>query len=380
MSIGKFFKRTAYIEAFLLFSLIPAYYVWGSIVRTLCSFILAAFLLKDIFFYGSSKKNGISIIFTLLYIYLAYVSNKNILGIIFSLTIPIILFVRSAYLKRILNSFRDIYAIITCISLLVYFCVLYLGIDLPSRTIAPLNKLKSGYYVLYPFFVYYQNVAINFRFSCLFDEPGVVGTISALLLLLDNFNLKKWQNIIILISGIFSFSFFFYILCALYLLLTPPYKYKFLYIPIIIIILYLFRDNEVVNTLVFSRFEITDGQIAGDNRVGLGFDSFYNSFKQSNRYWLGLGPGTASLIDPEGSSYKHVIVDYGVLFFAIYILTFLGYAIKLIKRYKSFFIYTICVLGTMYQRPLINQITLVFILISSVYILKDSEIIEYNDK
>lgn len=364
-------KNSAYIEAFLLFSLIPAYYVWGSILRTACSFILALFLISDIILHGSNKHKIIPTIFTVLYIYIAFLSGKNILGVLFSITTPILFFVRPIYLKNILNSFRNIYALVTAISLVVYICVVYVGVNLPYKTISPLNDLKNSYYSVYPFFVQYQTVLSGFRFSCLFDEPGVVGTISALLLLLDNFNLKKWQNIVILISGIFSFSFFFYVLSAVYLIVTAPAKYKLLSLIIIIITIYLLRDNDVVNSLVISRFEFNDGSFVGDNRVGLGFDSFYENFKKSNKFLFGLGPGMASKIDPEGSSYKHVVVDYGIIFFIIYMASFMGYSLSVLKRIKPLLIYSICVFGTMYQRPFINQPTLILILIASIYTLNN---------
>ena len=63
-----------------------------------------------------------------------------------------------------------------------------------------------------------------YRFMGPFDEPGVLGTISALLLSADKLNLNKNSNKIIFFSGLISLSLAFYVLISLYFILAMVLK------------------------------------------------------------------------------------------------------------------------------------------------------------
>jgi predicted RNA-binding protein with RPS1 domain len=82
--------------------------------------------------------------------------------------------------------------------------------------IDPLNPLKDFLYKQYPFLVM-PNEVINVefpRFYGVFDEPGVIGTFAGIMLFAERYNLKKISNIILFVSGVFSFSLFFILLSA----------------------------------------------------------------------------------------------------------------------------------------------------------------------
>lgn len=53
-----------------------------------------------------------------------------------------------------------------------------------------------------------------FRLSAVYDEPGMVGTVAALLLSADRFRLQRWQNLVLLSGGILSFSLAFCLLAT----------------------------------------------------------------------------------------------------------------------------------------------------------------------
>ena len=80
--------------------------------------------------------------------------------------------------------------------------LLFFGIPVPGKIIAPLNAVKTYNYIAYPFLVIpnYLGAGLDVYFQSLrfcgpFDEPGVVGTIAGLMLYIDNFNLKDKRNI-----------------------------------------------------------------------------------------------------------------------------------------------------------------------------------------
>lgn len=354
-----------YTEAALFFTLIPCFFVWGSILRTLCALILAVLLIYDIVKYGANKTKAYSILFVILYGYLAVISGKNMNGMMVTLSVVPVFFLSEKRLLSISDSFRNIFAFFAVPSLIFYLLFLS-GVGLPGVYIPALNPLKSGYYTLYPFFVYYFDIIPTLRFQYLFDEPGVVGTIAGLLLMTGDFNMRKWQNIAIFVAGFLSFSLFFNLVTAYYIVTQLKVKQQVGVLVVIAGLLYLFRNNEVLNLLVFDRISLEDGQLFVNNRLGSSsFESYYESFTKTNDYYWGLGPGTASEMDPKGSSYTHVILDYGLYFFVTYMLSFYLYAFRKLRGIRHLLIFSMCLIGTMYQRPFINQIPLILLILAS---------------
>lgn len=66
-------------------------------------------------------------------------------------------------------------------------------------------------YTVYPLLVLDKGVDI-LRFYGPFNEPGVVGTLGAVLLCTQKFNFKDWRTLIILLAGVLSMSLFFFAL------------------------------------------------------------------------------------------------------------------------------------------------------------------------
>lgn len=319
----------AYILALLLFSMIPAFYVWNNPLYTLLPYIIALIVFTDILQH-SSQRNSVFIQHTLclalVLFYFFIINGYTIIGFITKLCVFPILFARRKLFKETLQAFTNVYALLMLFSLCSYFLVILLGVNLPYRVIPPFNEIKTYSYLLYPFMVTSDSVNLlgaNFRFMGMFDEPGVVGTISAVLLIISRFDFKQKRNIVILISGIFSFSLFFYLICFISIIVQSPLKVKIVVVLFIGAILFLLRDNEVVNTLIFSRFTMENDFISFvDNRNTTLFNDAYEQFKQSSAYWTGMGVGTAMRVGEGGSSYKMLVMDYGMVFFGVYIISY----------------------------------------------------------
>ena len=214
---------------------------------------------------------------------------------------------------------------------------------------------------------------MSLRFCGYFDEPGVIGTISGVLLAVNRCNLKDWKSWPLLISGIFSFSLFFYVFIAMYVILFAPIKYKILSgIAVAVAMAYLVTGDSVVSDLILSRLEIgDDGTIVGDNRTRWFFDSFYENFLHSDKLWFGYGKGYASTeADPGGASYKHLIVDFGIVMSVLYLLAFTLFYMSFRLKFKDFLFVMMIFFAVMFQRPIIFSYVYLFLLIIPPIILK----------
>ena len=231
-------------------------------------------------------------------------------------------------------------------------------------------------YYAYPFLVYVENYGfLNFRFHGLFDEPGVVGTISGAIMLTEQFNLKKYKNIPIFLSGFFSLSLFFFAVSIAYVALRSSKVIKISIVLLLLVSFAALSQNEVLDTLVFERLEYSDGSLAGDNRDHMS-KTWYKNFSESSAYWWGLGGGSHAVHNPGGASYKDLIIDYGFVFFITYIFAFIWASLRLIKRRSDVLLYIILLLSVLYQRPFLGNISYTFIMFAPLFIFSQNKVSE----
>lgn len=365
----------SYLAAFCLFSNIPAFYVWHTkipLILSLCFFIIVL--------YENYKRNwkinlSFSIIlFAISFVIIGFKAQFNFFGWLELFCIFSVFLAEPHFLKATFNAFGKVFSITMFLSLVVYVFVVLLKVNLPHVPILSLNVLKPYNYYLYPFLIVTdQDLSSNsLRFMGLFDEPGVVGTISAILLVANRFDLKRKENIVLLLSGIASFSLFFYVVCAIYVLLIIPRQTKLLYIVGLFLLFVGFHDNVALNELVFSRFQLEEGRFLGDTRATIEFDEFYKNFRHTSQYWTGLGSGMGTILNQGGSSYKQVVVNYGMICFMIYNLGYLVVVFNKLKKFKTIFVFALVFIGTMYQRPFVTNISITFLIVSSLFIIKDN--------
>jgi hypothetical protein len=210
------------------------------------------------------------------------------------------------------------------------------------------------------------------RFYGFYDEPGVVGTIAAVLLCSDGFNLQKWYNIPIFIAGVLSFSLFFNIVMLFYGLAYLRMRQRILFITILVG-LFTLSDNEVLDTYIFSRFNIENNELVGDNRTGENFEVWYNeSFRKTDAYWWGIGTNTENV---GGASYKDIIVKYGIVFFAAYYILFIFLLYNKMGINQRFVLSVFILIAVLYQRPFIVSHIYVFIIyVSAISLYRRHEV------
>jgi hypothetical protein len=211
----------------------------------------------------------------------------------------------------------------------------------------------------------------------MFDEPGVIGIFVTVLLVIDNYNFKSKQNIILFIAGILSFSLYFILCSIVFFFLTGSLKKRLFVIPIFIIFFLFTKDNLLLDNLVWDRLTIEDGQWKGDNRSSAGLNASYSSFLHSDDLLWGKGQNYLRSYGETGnSSYKELVMTYGLVFLIFLCISFILFAYIHIRNRKYFFLFLLLFFGMIYQRPFIFDPAYFFIYIAAILKFKEISLID----
>lgn len=349
------------IIAFAFFIKLSPYFVWnfGDIYFEYGSSLLIAFIFILKMRKLNRKDKLLFISYILCAIVYGFTNGQNILAWVVILILGFIAFAKDQFNVRVYHSFIILYCVIIGLGVCSWFLVL-LGVMQPIGFVNTISDdvAKQSGYIVYPFALVIQG-ADAIRFRGVFDEPGIVGTMSSILLCCNKFNFKDWKTYSLLLSGLLSLSFFFYIIVLVYLivnsiLINRRFSYLVLLVAIVLSAFYFTKDNEIIYDTLWSRFEwdSSSGKFVGDNRSGDTIDQYYKSIKGTRQFWLGTD-SKAKIVYmlSESSSYKNVVLLYGMLFFFLYCLFFILFGFLHKKTFAQFFLYAFVFLGMIYQRP-----------------------------
>lgn len=339
-----------------IFSMNP-YFVWPSFLHGILNYLTYLLYASASFFLflccspqcGIRKKNvwGTSL---LIIIFLCTYFNsggnlglRTLIGACLSYFFLFCLFSRDEDALEKVYKYFIILFIFSVLPGLLYYILELFGISLSIGTIQSENQLaysnsaefvgsSIGNYKLYIGAV--MRINSNTRMSGIFDEPGLVGTVAALLLCARRLKFKQDpQSIILFIILFFSFSFAGYIIFALYIvfILLRNRKWKLcLFILIAFIGLIIFMRIDLSNTPLFSiqnRFQFTkDGLTIINNRQTSTFEKGYALFKNASivtkLFGFGYGASSRNPYLLGSSSYKLTIYNSGYFTFLCMILFF----------------------------------------------------------
>jgi hypothetical protein len=335
-----------------LFLLSKPYIMWGTgRLDMFLGFIISLISLYNIRKFSKTELVAISLF--IIYVIYAAATQYNIFGIITKLVIiPFLLINRKATLIYF-KWFKNIFVLSLLISLIVYVAVVFFSIPIGYNLISPLNEGKGLNYIQYPFLVSERLLGFNYyniRFCGMFDEPGVVGTLTIIILFAERFNLRSKQNIILLIAGLLSFSLYFYIVGLVYYLAFSKGKYR-LSMVFLFIVFYLFTSQYVlVNKLIWSRFTIENGKLSGDSRSSEMLDNTYDKLLVSNDLLWGKGIKYAFDYADGSASFKLVVIAYGLVFLVVVLMAFSIFAYCNIRQQKYLNAYLLFFIGMLYNR------------------------------
>jgi hypothetical protein len=244
--------------------------------------------------------------------------------------------------ERILHVTTKLFSSILFISL-IYYVIYLIGINLPYTIINYDNNPSYNCFENYFFLIIYTGEFYT-RFQSIFLEPGHIGMICALLLYVNHYNLKNVNVIILIISIILSFSLAAYILTFLgYLIydiskikniIKKTVKWCAIFIIFLVTLLFFYKNHSdsIFTNLIVNRLDYNEDKIiAGNNRIQLSFESYYEQiFFSEKNYFLGIGIDEFNKKFPHGgnSSYKVFIVQHGLLGVIILFIFFLIFVIS----------------------------------------------------
>lgn len=366
------YKISIYVIAVCVFLSLQPYFVWfiDDYLNALLVVIMIVPALS--FLIRTNEKGTLAIIFFFLccyaYIFWAGTTYKGF-SLIFILPL-LFLLIRNEIKVLVFTYFINVLSFVLLLGIITYFLGFF--IPLPVINVPPLNEVKEGLYQIHVF-----HTAFGYRFSSVFDEPGVVGTICALLISYKTIEIKTTTSRIIIIAGLLSLSLAFYIVLLINVLFNFNKNYI---IPIVFfaIIYMTLPSNNILSTAIMARLEIVDGKISGDNRTGKYFDNNYERFVEKGGADLlfGRGPKADQLDDADNagnSSYKMLIYRHGIIGVVIFILFFTFATWKIAPSKRGFFFLFIFLLLA-YQR--IN----IFMLYSIVLFIGGLAYINQNEK
>lgn len=367
-------KVIAWLTAILLYFLLYPYFVWEQ--AGMFQWIVLLPLYVIFFLNADTKKDlGFFMVFALMLTFHSLCKGANLFGCFFDVAISIIFLSKKNFLFSVYRKFWWLYVVLISLSLLSLVLVL-IGVPLPARSVPPLNDLKQFNYVVYPFWV--AGNGYSTRFFGLFDEPGVVGTVALIMLLIERFNLKKFGNWIILISGILSFSLFFYFAVGLYMVYAIVFSKKKMKIRIGLalvlgVAVWAVISNPVTNELVFSRMQWDESKvsIAGNNRADDDLKYYVNQIRWSRDYFLGASAKVNQEFN-NSASLQNAIIRYGIIVVVMY---FIFYAFLARKYYHGFNWKWLLFMGflfvVLYNRPTFFVIGKVFLYNLAIYAYTD---------
>jgi hypothetical protein len=263
---------------------------------------------------------------------IALFSTKFILGSI------IIISSHSLKLK-LLNTITFTLGVVLAISLFGWLLFLS-NVPLPHYT-----TYDGKFYVHTNYYLFllngYPGRQLIPRFTSMFLEPGHLASTCALLLFINRYNLKRWENALMLIALLLSFSLAGYgLLIAGYgMHLITNSKRRVLHLTIFFLFVIAIvgitisasNTKNPVYTFIISRLEYDNstGEIAGDNRYSSRFETHYSLFIESKDKFFGLG----KLPEEDrwwinSAGWKRLLVTQGilgtVLIFLFYFIYFLN--------------------------------------------------------
>jgi hypothetical protein len=192
------------------------------------------------------------------------------------------------------------------------------------------------------FFVKYPDVNFD-RFYSVFDEPGVLGTLSAFVLFANQYNVKKKRVAIILIGSLFTYSLAFYVLTFIGYLFFLFFKKKktgilsFVILVSVLGMVYVSNNKDIYQNPLLHRFQNLDQQL--DKRSSINLQNYFSDFIKSRDAFFGKGFSFISESNMfSGASYIFFIIEYGIIGAICLLLIYLSF-IRKGNRFSYFLLF-----------------------------------------
>lgn len=241
----------------------------------------------------------------------------------------------------------------------IFLFLLFTLFDYPSTSFVIQYKTMGEYKFYNYFFLIKLIDDFDFRFNSIFLEPGYLGLLCVFILYVDNFNLKKKENVAILIALLISLSLAAYILIILAFIIRQWVLGRslkgFLIVSIVLsgMVMFFLNYNDgqnIVNGKILYRLTIDEGTgtIIGNNRFTSVTDDIFDKLRSNGEIFLGKGNEFVDNYNKKrdyesgisGAGYKIFFIRYGYItaFFTLLLYYLIGCYYKKKKRLALGFI------------------------------------------
>lgn len=325
--------------------------------------IIYILVLVVIFFYINRSNTSslrsylfsISTIFLSILLFLFKDDKPVWLAFYFPILLLLIIMDRKVMVRSALM-FKKLMCYLLIIGIAIHLLILS-GVEIPHVNLVPSHKGAFGITYNFYFFSGYSvdNGIINYRFSSVFDEPGLLGTLCAFFLFSNNWDLRKGSSKIFLLAGILSLSMAFFILCLFGYIIVNRRSFSKIFIILLclcslVFILFIYIDPESI-LYRYTIQRIFSGKLNNRN-VGDFVIMWEHYISNINAYTFMIGAKTSSLYANTGSfSILLFIHDYGFFTMGlVYGITFLSF--MRFSRVNNIIIpFFIMFIISSYQRP-----------------------------
>lgn len=295
-------------------------------------------------------------------------STEFSIGLLAAVILSMFMLVKDNIKLTAYEYFKKYILIISVLGIIAY-AAYTLSVPLPHKTVFYYELGGADRYIDYTFSYLYK-MGNRVRLCGLFNEPGYFGTFLGLILCADRLDMKKKENIILLIAGFLTFSMaFFGIIFINYILQAYKNPKKF-FILIFLAVFYIFifpyihTGIEVVDIMI-NRLSFSNLQSGLNSRTSEYFNIIFNNWLRSDKLIWGYGGGYVQSelygISSIGSSVKIYLVNYGIAGCLLLYAPLFFCAFSSVSSNAYCIIYIICFASSIIQRP--NIFTMGYFLI-----------------
>ena len=284
----------------------------------------------------SYKKYSILLSFTFLFIWFltwdssGQIENFYIIAIVY---VGSFVMFRDDLKIKCFEWFIRVFALILAVALIEYviYSVTGLGVVLYSSIYRPGDNTVVLSQLMFNLLTD-TDTSFLFRFQCLSEEPGVIGTVCGFLIFLVRDNKKyKREYIIFLIAGFLSFTLAFYAMFLIHIVNLNSLKIRNIILIFATIVLGIIYFGDLIDEFLLYRIVGKD-IVDIDNRSGSDFAVQFNKALKNGSLWLSNYNKGYNI---NGAGLKMFIWRYGILSLIVLFLSYTYVYYDEAKRHKS---------------------------------------------
>ncbi len=365
--------------SFLILFSLNSVFVWSGlgkgiyVLSVLCLLCAVLFLVKNSPFQTSREGLKLAIILTCISLYLGWTWDTIHLGMLGPLNLVLVfsyLILSERIQVLIGQKFITIFTIIVFLTLLSWLVNISLGIySVPVSQPSTKVAAELTYQISILGEIFPSGVVGIYRYQGIFDEPGVMGTICALLLC-SKIYYTRFQFILLLIAGLASMSTAFILILTVYFFFLKPFKALVIYLPIGAFLIFMTREIPMLGYLFYTK--INNLLFKGEsNRVSDSAEKFIDIENNKLDVWhfiFGRGYGYVSSQKTDISSWQVIWIDSGALGLLLVLLALTCCAVA--KRVNLIYAipFFMAFIASFMQRPGIFNLFYIFIFCTAMLI------------